>query len=202
VSYPVVKARPASVKDISETALDQLAEYCAFRRREFQLKNDPALGFGPNLSEMLQWNIQEEFGCELARNDAFQIPNRAQGHEPILVDGRMQPHEWLVTPNGLLKVDGASHGDDHFFPGPTDIAWDLAGAIVEWHMSSQAKDYFTQRYRFFSGDDPHERLPSFIQAYTAFRLGYCRMAADSMRSTQEEERLYREYRRYRTLLAV
>ena len=27
------------------------------------------------------------------------------------------------------------HGDDHFFPGPTDIAWDLAGTIVEWELA-------------------------------------------------------------------
>ena len=54
---------------------------------------------------------------------------------PLIVDGRLQPWEWIVTRQGvLLKTDASSHGDDHFLPGPTDIAWDLAGVIVDWDL--------------------------------------------------------------------
>ncbi len=201
VSYPVEKARPASAQDISQKVVDQLAQYCAFRRREFQV-NVPASQSEPGLAGMLRWNVQEEFGHDLTKRDLSQIPDEMEISHPVLVDGRMQPHEWLLMPNRLLKVDGASHGDDHFFPGPTDIAWDLAGTIVEWRMDSRTIDYFTDRYRLLSGDDPEERLPLFINAYTAFRLGYCKMAAESMSGSEEQGRLYQEYQRYRALLAM
>ena len=48
----------------------------------------------------------------------------------------MGPHAWLRDENGrLIKTNGSVHGDDHFFPGPCDIAWDLAGAFVSiWGM--------------------------------------------------------------------
>ena len=42
----------------------------------------------------------------------------------------LAPHEWLRLDDGnVRKTDAIAHGDDHLFPGPTDIAWDLAGAI-------------------------------------------------------------------------
>ena len=38
-----------------------------------------------------------------------------------------------------MKVDAAAHGDDHGFPGPVDVAWDLAGAVVEWELGGAAR---------------------------------------------------------------
>jgi hypothetical protein len=116
---------------------------------------------------------------------------------PGLVDGRMLPHEWLLTAENPVKTDGVSHGDDHFFPGPTDIAWDLAGTIVEWDLDPQSSEYLLRHYQMVSGDDPGERLPAFLQAYAAFRMGYCKMAAESMCGRLEGERLWSAYRQYR-----
>ena len=102
----------------------------------------------------------------------------------------MQPHEWLLSKDGkLLKTDSGSHGDDHFFPGPTDIAWDLAGAIVEWQMNDQQTTEFLDRYRRASGDDASARIDGFIKAYTVFRLAYCLMAANAMNGSDEQPRL-------------
>jgi len=109
---------------------------------------------------------------------------------PVIADGRMQPHEWLLTQEGLLlKTDSGSHGDDHFFPGPTDIAWDLAGAIVEWRMNEQEARDFLDRYRCASGDEPSARINGFIRAYAVFRAAYCLMAANAMKGSDEEARL-------------
>ena len=100
----------------------------------------------------------------------------------------MMPHEWLRDRDGRLwKTDAASHGDDHFYPGPTDIAWDLAGTIVEWRMREPAAEAFLGRYRWLSGDDARARVPFFVSAYSAFRLGFCRMAARAC--PDERERL-------------
>jgi thiamine kinase-like enzyme len=97
----------------------------------------------------------------------------------------------------ILKTDATSHGDDHFFPGPTDIAWDLAGAIVEWEMDSEAAEFLTSRYARLSNDDPRPRLPAFLLAYTVFRMGYCKMACEAEAGSAEEMRLRCAYQRYR-----
>jgi len=89
----------------------------------------------------------------------------------------------------LLKTDAGSHGDDHFFPGPTDIAWDLAGAIVEWRLNEQQSREFLDLYRCASGDDASARIEGFIKAYAVFRAAYCLMAANAMRGSDEESRL-------------
>ena len=53
----------------------------------------------------------------------------------VAIDGRMLPHEWLETRMAIVKADALDHHDDHFFPGCQDIAWDIAGASVEWRRS-------------------------------------------------------------------
>ena len=65
----------------------------------------------------------------------------------------MMPYEWIAAPGAPpLKLDATAHGDDHLFPGPVDVAWDLAGAIVEWRMSASARRIFLDGYRHASGD--------------------------------------------------
>lgn len=192
-AYPWIRSVPGDPSQLSQSLLDRLADYCAFRRREFRAGSS---GSRSNLAEMVRCNVREEFGFEADLDDS------APGSEtPIVADGRMQPHEWLRSQRGVwLKVDGGSHGDDHFYPGLTDIAWDLAGAIIEWQFDQHSKEYFLARYRRLSGDDATSRLPSFLLAYSAFRLGDCKLAAESMDDEQERERLTRDYHRYRAFL--
>ena len=169
VVYPKIGGRPLSSSDLSAQILARLAEYCAFRQRTFaaELSNLDAL------QEMAEHNLQE-LGLDL--------PVELRLEHPVIADGRMQPHEWLLSTEGkLLKTDSGSHGDDHFFPGPTDIAWDLAGAIVEWQMNEEQATEFLSLYQRASGDDACTRIDGFIKAYAVFRLAYCLMAANAMR---------------------
>jgi uncharacterized protein YutD len=104
----------------------------------------------------------------------------------------MAPHEWLLTSAGqMLKTDSGSHGDDHFFPGVTDIAWDLAGAIVEWKMEQDQAKIFLEMYHQASGDNAVPRIAEFIKAYSVFRCAYCMMATNAMQGTEEQCRLER-----------
>jgi hypothetical protein len=188
LAYIRERGFPATRMELCPALLHRLAHYCAFRASAFlQSSSAPE-----DLAAMAAWNLHEEFGvpCEPRVAD-LQIA------VPVVADGRMQPHEWLLTERGILKVDGVSHGDDHFYPGPTDIAWDLAGAIVEWDLGPEAADYLLRHYALLSGDRVQSRLAPWLQAYIAFRLGYCKMAAESLAGTAEEERLLRDYRRYR-----
>jgi len=110
----------------------------------------------------------------------------------------MHPHEWLLTPQGrMLKTDSGSHGDDHFFPGPTDIAWDLAGAIVEWEMNPAQARAFLVCYTAMSGDDAGPRIGDFVIAYALFRCAWCHMAGHAQQSAAERSRLHQAAGFYR-----
>lgn len=185
-AYARLNARPLHPSDLDATLLELLARYCDFRRREMSCRQ-PSL---EPLREMLRVNMREEFSEEYEPGDEGEIAH------PVIADARMMPHEWLLDVDGRIwKTDLCSHADDHFYPGATDIAWDLAGAIVEWEMDRDAIEVFLARYAQLSGDDASARLPFFLRAYSAFRLGFCRMAAQSC--AEERERLARAAEEYR-----
>ena len=179
VSYPYIDSRPLAAENLSPAILARMAEYCALRMRTFRVD----LAELNALQKMAQHNLREL---------GLGLPVDLRLERPVIADGRMQPHEWLLSREGrLLKTDSGSHGDDHFFPGPTDIAWDLAGAIVEWRMSAQHTKDFIDLYCSASGDDPSARIEGFIKAYAIFRSAYCMMGANAMSGSDEEARLLR-----------
>jgi hypothetical protein len=120
---------------------------------------------------------------------------------PVIPDARMSPHEVVRARDGqLFKTDATSDGDDHLLPGPTDIAWDLAGVIHEWDLSTSAAATLLDRYRRRSGDDARARLPGYLVAYGLFRAAFWKMAADSSRGDDEHPRLVAAFARARTRL--
>jgi hypothetical protein len=142
--------------------LDRIASYLAFRARELRAESVDT----ESLEGMVRTNLAEAFGLQLST--AFRLETVA----PIVADGRLQPHEWVRARSGkLLKTDAAEHGDDHFFPGPTDSAWDVAGAITEWELDAAESAAFCERYHRLSGDDVAPRLCGYLLAYAAWRLG-------------------------------
>lgn len=193
-AYEILAGERLPAAPLSGPLLRELARYCAFRRETLATDRicDPA-----PLAELLQTNVREELAFEAG--DRFDVHYEAA--PAVITDGRMQPHEWLPLPDGRLqKFDAASHGDDHFYPGPTDIAWDLAGAIIEWAMDQRAAELFVNAYRNATADDPTRRLPFFLAAYAAFRVGWCRMAEGATGDPQEKQRLRRAGDGYRAVL--
>jgi len=190
VSYPWLEASPLKACNLSRSILARLAEYCAFRLRAFSVE----LSDLNALVQMAEHNLNEL---------KLDLPVMLHLEHPVIADGRMQPHEWLLTKEGrLLKTDSGSHGDDHFFPGATDIAWDLAGAMVEWRMTEEQGVAFLDLYRQASGDDASGRVDGFVTAYTAFRCAYSMMAANAMHGTEEQPRLERAADGYRSVLTA
>lgn len=193
ISYPWVctprtEARPMSASDLSQSVLERLADYCAFRARAFAI-------------ELSDLNALQEMAAHNLHELGFKATVDLRLEHPVIADGRMQPYEWLLTKAGqILKTDSGSHGDDHFFPGPTDIAWDLAGAIVEWRMDQQQARGFLDRYCRASGEDASSRVDGFIRAYAVFRAAYCMMAANALNGTEEQARLVRAAAGYKDLL--
>jgi hypothetical protein len=189
-SYTWLNARPMSAADLDEDVICRLAEYCAFRAEAFPADSQDLDG----LQLMAEHNLAQ-LGVDL--------PVSLRCERSVIVDGRMQPHEWLLTASGkMLKADSGSHGDDHFFPGPTDIAWDLAGAIVEWGLNQEQANALLKIYCELSGDDPAARIDDFTIAYTVFRSAYCLMAANALAGSDEGIRMKRASEKYRNSLLV
>jgi hypothetical protein len=188
ISYSYIDGRTLAASDLSLRILARMAECCAFRVRAFAFE----LADHTALQQMAEHNLRE-LGLDLA------VELRLE--RPVIADGRMHPHEWLLGKDGeSLKTDSGSHGADHFFPGPTDIAWDLAGAIVEWQMNDQQTTEFLNLYHRASGDDASARIDGFIKAYAVFRLAYCLMAASAMNGSEEQPRLQHAADTYRAVL--
>jgi hypothetical protein len=182
---------PLAARDLDEGVLERLAEYCAARLALFPAASASDTEDSQVIA-MLRTNVLEEFGLE--------VPDTWEPavERPVHADARMLPHEWVRSASGqLVKVDAVGHGDDHFMPGPTDIAWDLAGTIVEWALDRAARERFLAVYRRASGDDPRARLDPYVRAYAVFRMAYCKMAAAALGPGPEAERLTAAYRRYR-----
>jgi len=169
----------------------QLARYCDFRAEHFALSSASSAA----LEQMTQVNLERALG--VSQTVALPI------ERPIVADARMMPHEWIASSNGrLFKVDASSHGDDHFYPGPTDIAWDLAGAITEWRLDKESSGLLVDEYKRVSGDRIETRLRAYLIAYCVFRLAFTASAARSAGDAHEKARFEHEKESYRERLAV
>ena len=122
-------------------------------------------------------------------------PPDVEGHN-IACDGRMLPHEWIAGPAGWLKTDALDHHNDHFFPGCQDIAWDIAGAAVEFGFDPAVLARRVTRLR--PDDSLLERLPFYTSAYLAYRIGYCTLAVETLGDAPDADRFRRLLDRYLT----
>jgi hypothetical protein len=187
--YDVVHGRMLGHDDLGTAMIARIADYCALRTKQIAADNTQP----SQLGEMLRWNWLTEFGRELPSH----VGDLAV-ELPTVCDSRMAPHEWLQVEDGtVLKLDCGSHGDDHFFPGPCDIAWDLAGASVEWGMDSPAREALISRYEQQSNDRVRTRIAAYELAYAVFRMAWSKMAAEASAGQFDEQLLRRDYLRYR-----
>jgi hypothetical protein len=191
LQYELVKGQVMRAKDLSAPLLKHMARYCAFRLSHFAVQSASA----SELKQMLEFNVQQEFGVEL------QIPQDAFASQvPVLCDGRMQPYEWVRAQDGnFYKADAISHGDDHFFPGPCGIAWDLAGISIEWQLETAAREYLVTEFEQQAQAEVGSKLPIAMLAYAVFRLGFCKMGVSAVRGSPEELRLDHAYQHYRAI---
>lgn len=189
LEYELLQGTPAGPQHLTTALLKHMARYCAFRQSNFAAQP----GSASELKQMLEYNVRQEFGAELELpEDAF------ASQAPTLCDGRMPPHEWIARDGGFAKTDGISHGDDHFFPGPCDIAWDLAGTAVEWKLDSNARAYLVSEFQRLTRGTV-SNLPIYMLAYSVFRLGFCKMGISTVLGSAEEQRLRSAYQHYREI---
>jgi hypothetical protein len=196
-----VEGSPVAPSDITPDVVRRVARYLAWTFRSERTGRDanPA-----PLLEMLRVNVAEGLGAdwESGFGNCWRDSSEAVARAPaVRVDGRMLPHEWLRTSDGIIKTDAASHFDDHFYPGETDIAWDLAGAAIELELAPAAERMLIREFQLAAGHiDVDCRLPFMRAAYLAFRLGYTTMAATALGASDDAKRMRTAADRYGQLL--
>ena len=135
------------------------------------------------LADMLAVNAGEALGADAGREAAARWrPHAATLAAMVrrrLTDNRLQAWEWLVTPDGrLLKTDAVDHHAGHDLIGCQDIAWDVAGAIVEFDLDGDEAARVTRAVRGATGRAVPPALLGFAtDAYLAFQIGACDLAA-------------------------
>jgi hypothetical protein len=195
VEHPWLTAT-GSAWHTEDSDITRLADYLTFvaQTRRCGQATAPAA-----LREMAVTNMRAGDGEDAAR--AIERVPLPEVVEAVHTDNRLQRHEWIRINGRLLKTDGVDHGDDHFFPGPTDIAWDVAGVIEEWRLNDAACSALLTRFRTVGGDQTiGDRLPFYRVAYLAFRSGYSRFAAEQLSSTDDGRRFRQAHARYRARL--
>ena len=159
---------------------------------------------GDELQPMIRRNVELSLGQSgsdrLSGLDAWRV--RLAGVPRVAIDGRLSPHEWIRSRDGrLYKADALDHHDDHFLPGATDLAWDVAGLAIEWGLTEADGRDFAQAVASEAGDPAlTQRLPYYETAYLAFRTGWAQLAAESMVESGDRSRLERYVLRYRAAL--
>lgn len=171
--------------------LQEIADYLAARARLFPAGQGAAAA---DLLAMAKRNaglsLGERAANALGRWDE-RVRRLGQVAKRVAVDGKMEPHEWLRRSDGkLLKTDALDHCVGHDLIGCQDIAWDLAGAIVEFDLDQAAAARLLGSFEHASRAAVDRELLDFLtDCYLAFRIGQCAIsremrAADSAESAR------------------
>jgi hypothetical protein len=169
----------------------------------------PPAGSGASLTELRRMalhNAREGLGDAaadaLAKRlaDAEMIEGRVVR---VWTDNRMHRHEWLLCGERLVKTDALDHAAGHDLVGCQDIAWDVAGAIVEFGIGEADAARLCQAVAEESGRPVDARLLGFLlPCYLAFQIGSAAMAGPCV-GCQDAQRFDAAAARYgRRLLAL
>jgi hypothetical protein len=196
-----VDGTPLAAADATPELLRRVGHYLAWISR---FERSGRVAHPAPLLDMLCVNANEGLGVGFGEAAVKQVADGSTAiacSSAVRVDGRMLPHEWLRTRDGYLKTDAASHFDDHFYPGETDVAWDLAAAGIELALNPAADRMLVREYQAASGDHEVERRLRFMRpTYAAFRLGYTTLASVALGASPDAARMRAASGRYAGVL--
>lgn len=181
-----------------ERLVDQLGAYLGFRAMAFPA--EPFEGADREaLAEMADVNVREALDPEAASSLLRALARLVDAPEGqrVHVDARLHAWEWLLTPDELiLKADALDHSAGHDLIGAQEIAWDIAGAKLEFDLSADEAAQVREAVRSATGDRPHPGALLFCEiCYAAFQAGYWRMA-EAAAPPSERARLKAQANRY------
>lgn len=155
--------------------ISHLGRYLAFRARCLP----PPAAAGASLSKlsgMALANTEEGLGAAAVRGlkrciaDAWRYESLVV---PVDTDNRLHAWEWLAAgEHRFLKTDAVDHSAGHDLVGAQDMAWDIAGAVIEFGLSPRE----AATLRAAIADGCNRAVSTELQAifeifYLAFQLG-------------------------------
>jgi hypothetical protein len=158
----------------------EIGHYVGTRARVFPATDESGAGL-PELLAMSRRNLSLALGEEAARAvEPWAARLAALQVQRVSTDNKLDREEWLRLPGGaLLKTDAVDHHCGHDLIGCQDMAWDLAGAIVEFGLSEEEMRELVHAAEFASGRRPSPALIDFCRlAYSCFRLGQAALATE------------------------
>ncbi|MEO6192268.1 MAG: hypothetical protein ABIS20_04615 [Thermoanaerobaculia bacterium] len=173
--------------------LDAVAGYLAFRAAHLPAAVEERGATPVKLFEMMVFNTQRALGPMLAgvvKDWRGRLPEVARLERLVLTDNKMHAWEWLVTRGGkILKADALDHHRGNDLVGPQDLAWDLAGAAVEFDLDPAELDLLADAVARRSGMPRAEpiQLDFYRLAYLAFQTGRHTLAAEALESSAPAE---------------
>lgn len=185
---PWIEGHPLQAEDGEAPMLGHIGRYIA-RSAGPVMTADQSRAAWMRIENMLYWNTREALGEE----DAGAI--RAWGQTlkidhgmPSYTDGHVAPHEWLRTSSGsIVKTDSSGHVTDHTIVGMQPLVWDIAGAIVEWHLNDSSAGCLLEAcYAAGVQRVPRDMLRWYEAGYAAMRLGQCEMCSEAEGKQSEE----------------
>ncbi len=206
VAVPWLEGTPLSHADMTPDLLAHIGRYIAMVSGP-SLAPDEQNAALDGAGEMLYWNVWETLGEALAKRTRplFGAARAAaEGHVfRSYGDGHLAPHEWLRMSDGRLeKVDSTGHVNDHTTVGRLPVAWDIAGAIVEWHLDKIQHIQLLDAYHMAGGEPfPAPLFTLYRLAYAAFRLGQTTMCVQMSGDAADQARLWQAAECYKALLA-
>jgi hypothetical protein len=185
------------------TLVGQVGAYLAFRARAFPAPAESGASLA-DLARMACRNVGQALGPEAAAalkerlSMAVDLEARVRR---VVTDNRLHTHEWLVSGGRLIKTDALDHAAAHDLVGCQDVAWDVAGAAVEFGLDATESRRLCRAVEREAGIGVDPDLLAFLQpCYLAFQLGAATLAAEAV-GHGEAPRLRGEAQRYRALLA-
>ncbi|MER9896847.1 hypothetical protein [Mesorhizobium sp. M0130] len=184
-----------------EKVVAHLGHYLAWRAA-----NLPASEPGASLEALADIALQntseglgESRAAELRNWFSKQVPPKTM--QRVEIDGRLHPWEFILSRSGtLVKTDALDHCRSHDLIGCQDIAWDIAGARVEYSLSNAATAALCKAVEATTSRPVDADLVRYYEpCYLAFQLGLWSMAQRSG-DGREQIRLAAAARRYAAML--
>jgi hypothetical protein len=192
VAMPWVEGTRLTREDVDEAVLKRMGDYIMQAAEPALSAEEQETGIS-RLAEMLYWNTKEALGDSIAEQTRGFVDAARENTVPFSYgDGRLAPHEWIRTSNGLiLKVDCEGHAADHTIVGRQSLLWDVAGALVEWNLSLENAAQLFATIEEGGVQIDFDALAFYLLAYSAFRLGLFSMSLDQTSDIAERSRLSR-----------
>jgi hydroxymethylpyrimidine pyrophosphatase-like HAD family hydrolase len=139
--------------------IKHLAAYVAARAKKLLLKNDPTFAISPGYGwtgwSVLIDSLRRAYGPIVGRMRVSALHRNLKRYvcrAPALIDGQMNPCDWIQAQDSFCKADYEHHNFGRTELYIVDPAYDLASAVFEFHLSPNEEQELIAQYVQSSGD--------------------------------------------------